>query len=102
MTQFNDAYLYASPGPQWVNSSNGVINSSPPEKNGHHFADDIFNHISLSENIKISIQTSLNFVPVGPIDNKSVLIQLMTWCRPGDKTLSEPILTQFTDAYMRH
>ena len=26
----------------------------------------------------------------------------MAWRRPGDKPLSEPMLTQFTDAYMRH
>ena len=26
----------------------------------------------------------------------------MTWRRPGDKSLPEQMLTQFTDAYMRH
>ena len=26
----------------------------------------------------------------------------MAWCRIGDKPLSEPMLTQFTDAYMPH
>ena len=26
----------------------------------------------------------------------------MAWCRIGDKPLSEPLLTRFTDAYMRH
>ena len=26
----------------------------------------------------------------------------MAWRRIGDKPLSEPMLTQFTDAYMRH
>ena len=33
------------------------------------FTDDIFKHIFLNENIKISIQFSLKFVPKGPIDN---------------------------------
>ena len=26
----------------------------------------------------------------------------MAWCRPSDKPFPEPMLTQFTDAYMRH
>ena len=28
----------------------------------------------------------------------SALVQIMAWRRPGDKTLFEPILVQFTDA----
>ena len=40
--------------------------------------------------------------PKGPIDNNSALVQVMAWRRMGDKPLSEPILTQFTNAYMRH
>ena len=48
------------------------------------------------------IQISLKFVPEGPIDNKAVLVQVMAWRRTGDKPLSELMLTQFTDAYMRH
>ena len=26
----------------------------------------------------------------------------MAWRRPGDKQLSEPMMVQLTDAYMRH
>ena len=48
------------------------------------------------------IQMSLKFVPRCQIDNKSVLVQVMAWRRTGDKPLPEPMLTQFTDAYMRH
>ena len=32
------------------------------------------------------------------IDNKEAFIQAMAWHWEGDKPLSEPILTQFTDA----
>ena len=42
-----------------------------PGQNGRHFADDIFKRIFLNENVRISIQFSLKFVPTGPIDNKS-------------------------------
>ena len=34
----------------------------------------------------------LNFVPKGPIDNKSTLDQVIAWHRPDDKPLSEPML----------
>ena len=50
----------------------------------------------------ISMQISLKFVPMGPIDYKSALVQVMAWRRTGDKPLPEPMLAQFTDAYMRH
>ena len=36
-------------------------------------ADDIFKRIFLNENIRISIQISLKFIPKVPIDNKSAL-----------------------------
>ena len=39
-------------------------------------------------------------VPKGPIDNKSALVPVLAWRRTGDKPLPEPMLTQFTDAYM--
>ena len=45
---------------------------------------------------------SLKLVPQGPINNIPALVQIMAWRRPGDKPLSEPIMVQFTDAYMRH
>ena len=66
-------------------------------------ADDIFKCIVyiLNENDKIPIQTSLNLVPRNPIDNNPALVQVMTWRRTGDKPLAEPVMIQFTDAYMR-
>ena len=52
------------------------------------FADDIFKCIFFNENIWIVIKISLNFVPKGPINNISSLVQIMAWRRPGDKPLS--------------
>ena len=43
---------------------------------------------------------SLKFVPKGPINNIRAMVQIMAWRRSGDKPLSEPMLTQFTDAYV--
>ena len=77
-------------------------NSSTHEQNGRHFAEDIFKCIFLNENIIISIQFSLKFVPKGPIDNKSTSVHVMAWRLFGAKPLPEPMLTQFTDTYMRN
>ena len=74
------------------------LNSSPPGKNGRHFVVDIFKRIFLNRNVRVSRK----FVPLGPIDHKSALVQVMARCQTGDKPLPEPMLTQFTDAYMRH
>ena len=65
-------------------------------------ADDILKDIFLNENARSLIQISLKFVPKGTIDNKSALVQVMDWRRTGDKPLPEPMMTQFTDTYMRH
>ena len=51
---------------------------------------------------KIPIRISLKFVPRSPIDNKPALVQVMAGRQPSDKPLSELMLTQFTEAYMRH
>ena len=61
-----------------------------------------FKCIFLNENDRIPIRISLKFVPMSPIYNKSALVQVMARCRTGDKPLSEPMLTHFTDAYMPH
>ena len=50
------------------------VNSSPPGRNGRHFADDVFKCIFLNKKICILIQISLKFVPKGPIDNNPALV----------------------------
>ena len=65
-------------------------------------ADDIFKFIFCYENGGITIQISLKFVPKCSIDNKPALIQVMAWRRTGTKPLPEPMITQFTNAYMWH
>ena len=50
--------------------------------------DNIFKWIFLNENGRIPIQISLEFVPKSPIDNKAALVQVMAWCRIGNKPLS--------------
>ena len=56
--------------------------------------DDVFKCIFLNENDKIPIQISLKLVPRSPFDNKPALVQV--------KSLPQPMMTQFIDAFMRH
>ena len=48
----------------------------------------------LNENVWISINISLKFVPKAPIHNIQVLIYIMAWHRLGDKPLSEPMVVR--------
>ena len=68
------------------------FNASRPRQDGRHFPDDILKWIFLNENLWISIDISLKFVPRGPINNITALVQIMAWRRPGDKPLSEPMM----------
>ena len=68
------------------------VNTLRPRQNGRHFPDDIFKCIFLDGNLNISIKISLKFVPKVAIINISALVQIMAWCRPGDKPLSKPIM----------
>ena len=68
-----------------------AINTLRLRQNGRHFQD-IFKCIFLNENVKISIKISLKFVPKGPVNYITALNQIMAWCRPGDKSLSEPMM----------
>ena len=73
-------------------ADNYSVNTLRPRQNGRHFPDDIFKLIFLNENILISINISLTFIPRGPINNIPTLVQVMAWRRPGDKPLSEPMM----------
>ena len=65
--------------------------------NGISYTDKITSLYWISP-LGILLHISLKFVPKGAIDNKSVLVLVMAWHRPGDKPLSEPMLTWFTGA----
>ena len=71
-----------------------MINSLWPRQDGRRFADDLFKciFIFLNENVRISIKISLKFIPKGPINNISALVQIMAWRRSGDKPLSEAMV----------
>ena len=45
-----------------------------------------------NESVRTLIKKLLKFVPRGPINNIPALVQIMAWCRSGDKPLSEPMM----------
>ena len=69
------------------------FNSLRPRQDGRHFAD-IFRYIFLNENVWISINISLKFVPNGQNNNILALVQIMAWGWPGDKPLSEQMMVR--------
>ena len=70
------------------------FNSLRPRQMAAILADDIFKWIFLNENVIISIEISLKFVPKGGINNIPALVQIMAWRRPGDKPLSGPMMVR--------
>ena len=54
---------------------------------------------SWNETIWISIKISLKSIAKGPTNNIPALVQIMAWCRPGDKPLSEATRTTRTPAF---
>ena len=69
-----------------------AINTLRPRQNGRRFADDTLKCIFLNENTWISLKISLKFVPKVQINNIPALVQILAWCRSGDKPLSEPMM----------
>ena len=65
-------------------------------------ADYTFKCIFVNENDRIPIRISLKFVPRSPVDNKPVLVQAIALRRIGDKPSTEPMITQFSEEYMRY
>ena len=59
---------------------------------GRETMTDIFKHNFFNENVWILIAISLQFVLKGPVNNIPALVQIVAWCPPGDKPLSEPIM----------
>ena len=48
--------------------------------------------IFMSENVWIAIKITLKFISMCTINNILALVQIMAWCRAGDKPFSEPML----------
>ena len=80
---------------QWWIGVDCTLNTLRLRRNRRRFADDIFKCFFLNENVWISIRISLKFVPMGPINNNTALVQIMASCRLGNKPLFEPMMVSF-------
>ena len=79
-----------------------AFNSSLPQQIGRYFADDISICIFINEKCCCNFSSNFTeFVPNGPFDNKTILVQVIAWHRTCDEPLPGPMLTQFNNAYMR-
>ena len=58
-----------------------------------HFVNNIFQCIFLNENILIAIKIPLKHILNSQINNIPALVHRTAWCWPGDKQLSEPMMT---------
>ena len=56
----------------------------------------------LKSMVWIPALVSLKLISKDTIHNKSTLIHVMTWYQSADKPLTEPMMIQFTDAYIYH
>ena len=72
------------------------------QQNGRDFASDIFECNLSNENFWILNKIQLKYVHCGLIDDSPALVQIIAWRRRDDQPLSEPMLPQIIDAYMRH
>ena len=68
------------------------INTVRPRQDGRHFADDIFICIFFNEYVWILLMISRRFVPKVHINNIPAQVQIMAWCRQGNKPLFEPMM----------
>ena len=69
-----------------------TVNTLTLRQNGRYVADGILNCIFSNENILILIKIWLKFIPNGPTDNKSTLVQIMALHWSGGKPLSESMM----------
>ena len=70
------------------------VNTLMPRQYSRHFTVDTFKRIFLNENARSWIKISLKFVPKGTINSITALIQLMAWCPPDNKPISEPMMVR--------
>ena len=68
---------------------NSYVNTLSTEQNGHHFAEDIFKCTSVNKNA-----WKFHWSLWVPLENKPTMVQVMAWCRPGDRPLFESILSK--------
>ena len=79
-----------------------ILTNLPQDRMATILVDENFKCIFLNDDNIIPIRISKKFVPRSPIGDMPALVQVMARRRTCDQPLPEPMLTQFTYAYMWH
>ena len=74
------------------------MNIFKTKQDGHHFADDIFKYMFMTENVctLIEIEISLKIAPLVSLEYDTASVSIVASRRIGNKPLSEPRMAQFT------
>ena len=80
--------------PWWYDNMT-TVKTLRPTQNGRLFPYDILKWSFLNDNEWISLRISLKFVPKVRINTIPALVQIMAWRRPGDESVSEPMMVSF-------
>ena len=89
MRKFHEAILHSTI--TWTNVDSSLTQQAwGPTQNGHHLEYDILKCIVLNENVW---RSNWQYISICPDDG---------WCQTSDNPLSEPMMANFTDAYMRY
>ena len=76
------------------------FNTLRPRQNCCHLPDNSLKLIFFNQNSWISINISLQYISGGLINNNPALVDIKAWCQRSINPLFEPMMVQFTDAYM--
>ena len=93
----NTSFCYMN---QQINYRVFLVNTLRLRKYGLHFADDGFKVHFLLQKL---LYFNSNFTQVcskGPINKMPALVQRIAWCWIAHKSLFEPMIASFTDAYI--
>ena len=80
---------------QYIPSYHNSLTHWGRDKMAANIADDIYKWSFKNENCCLFIKISLKYFCKGSIDNNPALVQIMAWCRTGDKSLSELMMASF-------
>ena len=69
-------------------------------KHDRYFADDVSKGIFLNKTYCTSIKNLMITVRNGPLDNKSLLVEVIVWRRIGDNSLSKRIMNRLIKAHI--
>ena len=91
ISHYLNQYWPSSLSPYGLTRGRGV-NTLRRRQNGRHFPDGIFKCMFLIKMYEFRLRFHWSLFLIIPIISIPTLVQIMAWCRSGDKPLSEPVM----------